>query len=91
MIPIVSCYFNGGESLQGLSQYEYNSFIQVKEKPKGNNGTQRSSCFEFANGFELAPNYEQVLCQKQKTLIFKVKASRHPGSTVPKSHILYTN
>ena len=68
-----------------------NSFIKIKEKPKGNNGTQRSSCFEFENGFELASNYEQVLFQKQKTLIFKGKAPRHPGSTVPKSNILYTN
>ena len=91
MIPIVSCYFNRGESLQCLSQSEYNLFIQIKEKPKGNNGTQRSSCFEFANSFELAPNYEQVLCQKQKTLIFKGKTPQHPGNTIPKSNILYTN
>ena len=66
MIPIVSCYFNRGESLQGLSQSEYNSFIHIKVKPKGNNGTQISSCFEFANGFELAPDYEKVICQKHK-------------------------
>ena len=39
MIPIVSCYFNRGEILQVLSQFEYNSFIQIKEKPKGNNRT----------------------------------------------------
>ena len=58
MIPIVSCYFNRVESLQGLSQSEYNSFIQIKEKPKGNNGTQRSSYFEFANGLKLASKYE---------------------------------
>ena len=34
MIPIVSCYFNRGESLQDLSQFEYNSFIQIKENLK---------------------------------------------------------
>ena len=69
-LPVVSCYFNRGERLQGLSNTEYNAFVQIREKPKGNNGKQRSSSFEFANGFELAPNYEQVLCQKQKNPYF---------------------
>ena len=91
IIPVVSYYFNRGESLQGISQSEYNSLIQIKEKPKGNNGAQISSCFEFINGFELASNYEQVLYRKQKTLIFKDKAPWHSGSTVSKSNILYTN
>ena len=30
IIPVVSCYFNRGESLQGISQSEYNSLIQIK-------------------------------------------------------------
>ena len=37
-LPVVSCYFNRGEKLQGLSNSEYNAFVQVREKPKGNNG-----------------------------------------------------
>ena len=90
-LPVVSWYFNRGEKLQGLSDSEYNAFVQVREKSKGNNGRQRSSSFEFSNGFELAPNYEQVLCQKQKTLIFKGKAPRHPGKPVSKNNATYSN
>ena len=37
-LPVVSCNFNRGERLQGLSNTEYNAFVQVREKPKGNNG-----------------------------------------------------
>ena len=90
-LPVISCYFNRGESLQGLSPYEYHAFIQVKEKPESNNGTQRSSSFQFSNGFELVSNYEQVLCQKQRTLIFKGKAPQNPGKPIPKDHVAYCN
>ena len=38
LLPVLFYYFNIGKSLQGLSQYEYNTFLYVNKIPKSNNG-----------------------------------------------------
>ena len=75
-IPKAALYANRGFKLRDLNTIEYNALVRHGLK---NSSTTRSKRFAFSTSFEGAANYEQVLLQKQKTVIVIRKSPKHPG------------